>query len=520
MTWLADTLIVTGLLIAAVLLLRRPVTRAFGVQTAYALWLVPLLRLLLPPLSLPASWAPVEAASNEQQTYVIVADAVATPVAAAPVWTCFEVLSVVWLAGCLAFIVWRTVTYFAMRRSLLADAQCVGEVGKVRLVESPAVTAPVAFGVLDKVVALPLGFMAWPDAKARDLALAHELAHHAGHDLLINIAAQPLLALHWFNPLAWAGWRAMRRDQEAACDARVLAGQGGEVRADYGRLIASLAGGPRLALAAPMAGFRDFGPVLGEKSIIHRLRSLTMPEMTVRRRRIGLGLIASAALALPLTATIGYAAPEAVPAAPTPPEMPAAPAAPDGKHVEKRVMIIHHADGAHDPAKMKTRTITRDGKTVTITTDEDLTDEQLDAKLAELEKGGTMVMMRHEGPVPPEAPGAPHREIRRIIINSSDGKANHEAMAMANGAMPHGGAIVCSDKDGAATVVTNEGAGDGKSRMVKVKICSMAHAEKSALSGLKSARERLANDPKLPANVRDDVLKSLDEEIAKLSKAG
>lgn len=147
------------------------------------------------------------------------------------------------------------------------------------------------------------------------------------------------------------------------------------------------------------------------------------------------------------------------------------------------------------------------------------------AREFQLDKGGAMVMWRHEdpaAPAAPEAPGAPHREIRRIIINSADGKANHEAMAMAmaNGAMPHGGAIVCSDKDGAATVVTNDAGGDGKARMVKVKICAMAHAEKSALEGLKSARERLASDPKLPANVRDDVLKSLDEEIAKLSKAG
>ena len=50
MTWLADTLIVTGLLIFAVLVLRRPVARAFGAQAAYALWLLPLLRLVLPQI--------------------------------------------------------------------------------------------------------------------------------------------------------------------------------------------------------------------------------------------------------------------------------------------------------------------------------------------------------------------------------------------------------------------------------------------------------------------------------------
>ena len=54
MTWLLDTLVWTGALIALVLVLRRPVARQFGPRTAYALWILPLLRLILPPLVLPA----------------------------------------------------------------------------------------------------------------------------------------------------------------------------------------------------------------------------------------------------------------------------------------------------------------------------------------------------------------------------------------------------------------------------------------------------------------------------------
>ena len=46
--WLLDTLLVTGGLIALVLVLRRPVSRHFGQGMAYALWLLPMLRLLLP----------------------------------------------------------------------------------------------------------------------------------------------------------------------------------------------------------------------------------------------------------------------------------------------------------------------------------------------------------------------------------------------------------------------------------------------------------------------------------------
>ena len=93
----------------------------------------------------------------------------------------------------------------------------------VRLVETHATSAPLAMGVLDPVIALPPGFLALHDRRARDLALAHELAHHRGGDLLVNILVQPLFALHWWNPLGRYGWLALRRDQEAACDARVMA---------------------------------------------------------------------------------------------------------------------------------------------------------------------------------------------------------------------------------------------------------------------------------------------------------
>ena len=249
--FLIDTLIYTGGLMLLVLVLRGPVARLFGAQTAYALWSLPLLRLLIPPIELPSNLAPVQPAAPVQT--VVYSASYSEPLANAPLWNLQTIAIALWLAGAALFLTMRIVAYRHMRARLLEVARPVGQIGSVRLVETPAVAAPVAFGVLDKVIALPLDFMAWPDRKARDFALAHELAHHSGQDLLINIAAQPLLALHWFNPLAWAGWRAMRHDQEAACDARVLAGQGGEAKAVYGRLIASLAGGPRLSLAAAMA---------------------------------------------------------------------------------------------------------------------------------------------------------------------------------------------------------------------------------------------------------------------------
>src|SRR5690606_21003113 len=199
-----------------------------------------------------------------------------------PAWEWSDLALPLWLASAALFLGWRMWNYRRMRAELLAGAKPVGEAGKVRLVETPAVASPIAFGLFDKVVALPPRFLAMEGRAPGDLAIAHELAHRRGHDIAANFAAQPLLALHWFNPLAWMGWRAMRRDQEAACDARVMAGRDRAERAAYADLLAGFAAGPRLALAAPMAC-----PILGEKSIVHRLRSLSMSDISRRRRIAG-----------------------------------------------------------------------------------------------------------------------------------------------------------------------------------------------------------------------------------------
>lgn len=345
--WLVDTLVWTGLLIALVLLLRRPVGRYFGAKAAYALWALPLLRLGVPPLVLPA-WLAFGASVPEQRAVQVTeyaADLATIPAVQAasagadPAGFSLPlgaILLTAWLAGAAIFLAVRFSNYFRMRKCLLADARPVGEAGAVRLVETPQATAPLAFGVFDKVVALPPGFMALHDREQRDFALAHELAHHAGRDLLANMAAQPLFALHWFNPLAWLGWRALRRDQEAACDARVIARRSARDRAVYAQTIAGFAAGPHLTLAAPMAC-----PILGEKSIIHRLRSISMSDISPRRRIAGRALIGASLLALPLTASISYAEtrtrddawpeqPPVPPAPPAPPEaaVPLAPPAP------------------------------------------------------------------------------------------------------------------------------------------------------------------------------------------------
>jgi hypothetical protein len=450
-------------------------------------------------------------------------------------------------------------------------ATALTRVRRVRIVETPETTGPLAFGLADRVVALPIGFMARPDRRGRDLAIAHELAHHAGHDLAANFAAQLVLALHWFNPIAWLGWQAMRRDQEAACDARVLAGRDAGTRAAYGTLVASFATGGRLALAAPIAGPAvirgTLGALLGEKSVVHRLRCMTRPEPSTARRRLGLGLLAASALALPITASISYAADDAPPAPATPP----VPEVRHGRHI-----VIVEKDAHADPAKLRSRTLTRGDTTITVTADHEVTDADLEAHLADAQakaaearaKGAEAQVKGVEArakaeearakaaearalavlpPLPPSAPGAaplppmapmppmpPKLTSRadRVIVQSDDedddgdtpGRHVSRRIVMRDAAdaddtdvedaAPSGD---CPKEAHPINVRTSQVIA-GKKQVTRIRICTRAPDPAVILSAIRSARNSIATDPNIPAQARSEALREIDAQIAELAK--
>ena len=365
----------------------------------------------------------------------------------------------------------------------------------------------------DKVVALPDRFMAMEDRAARDLAIAHELAHHRGRDILANFAAQPILAMHWFNPLAWAGWRAMRRDQEAACDARVLAGRNAQERVAYARLIAGFAAGPRLALAAPMAC-----PMIGEKSIIHRLRSLSMTEVSARRRWLGRILVGGAAVALPLTASISYAAEgpaqvQEVPVAPS--AAPVAPAEPAAKQV-RVVKLVREGEapeaGADAGATKEKRVfrVRRDGaqdeeQVFEWSSDNPLSEEQrkkLDEMMARFKDRDFGEMVRR-GEV--------------MALRGEELAKRHEELAARFADIEKNIPLVSTDCGEAGAEGTREWTDkDGRKRIA---ICHRQIVSRAAM-GLRAARNAIASNPDMSPQVRDDLLRDLDAEISRIEKKG
>jgi beta-lactamase regulating signal transducer with metallopeptidase domain len=377
--WMLDTLIATSALMALVLLIREPVRRYFGSRVTYGLWLIPAARLLMPtltttvertvprggtlqPLFQPTVGEPLllsNVAMNEPSLLVRLGG-----------WP--TLLLTLWLGVAAALFLSRMVAFRRDRRAILDAGTEVDRFGSVRIVSSPEVASPVAFGVFDRVIAIPGDFDRNYDDRERRLALDHELAHHRSGDLIANLFAFVLLCLQWFNPLAWVAHAAFRFDQEAACDARVLDKASASVRADYGRAIAKAASGRALLFAS----------ALDRRNRLHRRLQSMLRNPDPSRHLAGRLIVAAAiAIALPLTASraIAYvdvpapeakvpavAAPPAPVAAPAPVSTPAALPAPAAIPVRPAAPVLAAAALAPPAAQRENESITIRDEMITI----------------------------------------------------------------------------------------------------------------------------------------------------------
>uniref|UniRef100_UPI0008730A1F M56 family metallopeptidase n=1 Tax=Sphingobium phenoxybenzoativorans TaxID=1592790 RepID=UPI0008730A1F len=294
--WMVEALAASALLMALVMMLRRPATHLFGAQAAYLLWALPALRMLLPPLptggvvptALPQGFLAQGLGLGLSQglgqgALVVFHQPAGTPGGDAGLpWV--EMAIALWMAGAIVFAGFQIAGYIRFRRRLLSDGEVIGREGRVTIIESAHASGPLAFGVFRKYVALPIDFADHYDAEERAFALAHECAHHDRGDLAANMAALALLALHWCNPLAWIAYRAFRADQELACDALVLARHAGANPAVYGRAILKAASGRHFAAACHL---RTVDNLKG------RLKMLASHSVSLRRISWGMAVMAA-----------------------------------------------------------------------------------------------------------------------------------------------------------------------------------------------------------------------------------
>jgi beta-lactamase regulating signal transducer with metallopeptidase domain len=248
-SWLLGNVAAATLAMLVVLALRTPVARAFGAVWAYALWLLPLARLLLPPL--PAAMPELPLPSLALLIPAVGDQAASLPPQGGPgQWV--PVLLALWAGGAAAFLIVQFLAYRGFLTRLSLASRSAGAWRGLPLIESDAVEGPIAVGLLDRRIVVPADFSTRYSEAERRLAAEHEYVHHRRGDIWWNLAALLVLALNWFNPVAWLSFLAFRADQELACDAAVAAGAGADDRHAYASALIKSASRPGLISACPL----------------------------------------------------------------------------------------------------------------------------------------------------------------------------------------------------------------------------------------------------------------------------
>ncbi len=324
LAWITQTLIGFSLLIVLVLLVRKPVARRFGAGAAYALWLLPLIRLVLPPVAIPHSWtawlksqAPAEPIAAQAEPVLAAVPAIAADlpfIAATPAPSVISSISpaeiilsllTIWTVIALALFARILLQHRGFVRVLDNDhepvspslqhraqgiAARIGLNASPRLIASLVVSSPLVLrsGAQNHCI-VPAWFETDFTPAEQDAALAHEFMHVKRGDLIALKVCALTTSAFWFNPLVWIGARAFRVDQEAACDADVLRRTSISPHT-YGATLLKAVRGGRFG-AAPLAASLPLTHALKER--LTRMKNGPVP---MKFRTLWLGLAGVAGL--------------------------------------------------------------------------------------------------------------------------------------------------------------------------------------------------------------------------------
>jgi beta-lactamase regulating signal transducer with metallopeptidase domain len=320
MLWQSSLLI--GLLFALDPILKRKLRPA----VRYVLWLVVLVKLLLPPsLALPtgAGWwlRPAKAlpVSPRHSSVVVTygaSDLPALPSAALPTfvapsrprlsplgWAFVGTVTV--SLGLLAWLIarWRRVAlnacHAAPAPASLSDLSADWPRQRVPLRLTDQAQSPAVCGLFRPVILLPRSLAErLPPAQLRAVLL-HELVHLRRGDVWVNCAQALLQIVYWWHPLLWLANARIRRVREEAVDDAVMLA----LKEDAETYAPTLLEVAKLALHRPLASLGLVG-ILESRSSLHqrieRLIDFRPPHKAGLTLASALAVLGFAALAVPM----------------------------------------------------------------------------------------------------------------------------------------------------------------------------------------------------------------------------
>jgi len=279
-----EWIISSSVLILSLIILRAVFKKRISPRLRYGLWLVVLLRLLLPfnigqtDLSVLNHLPDFETAAVENAVLIVGETAAFTPFEAeitaaaqtAPVSEhnvplhngpgLFEILMTVYATGAALVLLVTAASNIRFASCLRKNRVDVGRFMGLQVYKSDAVETPCLFGLFRPAIYMS------PDVQEKNCkhVLMHEQAHYMQLDHIWAWLRGICLALHWYNPLVWLAARLSKQDGELSCDAMVIACLASEERIGYGETLISLSC-TRRGLLCAVTPLSSKGKILKER---------------------------------------------------------------------------------------------------------------------------------------------------------------------------------------------------------------------------------------------------------------
>jgi beta-lactamase regulating signal transducer with metallopeptidase domain/type II secretory pathway component GspD/PulD (secretin) len=290
----------SSLLIAVLFTIDFALRRRVRAAVRYALWLVLLAKLLLPPsLALPTSaawWLFPSAASRKLPTTRFVVSygpdtAPRLPLLTAPVFTpprstlsATTWIIPVWITLSFGLLVWMTARWRQVARDVkraapapawlnelfAAAKSSIGLRRAVRLRVTDQAMSPAVCGLFRPVILLPQSLVEKLSPAQLRAVLLHELTHLRRGDVWANCVQALIQVVYWWHPLVWLANARIRRVREEAVDDAVML----TLRDDAETYAPTLLEVAKLAFHRPLASLGLVGILESRSALRQRIERL------------------------------------------------------------------------------------------------------------------------------------------------------------------------------------------------------------------------------------------------------
>ena len=205
---------------------------------------------------------------NEAVNPVIRETLTPDPVSSAnPLQIYIPLLSVVWIAGMTAMIIYALLSFIKLKRSV-GVAIPIGD----NVLACDEVESPFILGVFKPAIYVPSSIT----GDNLDYVIQHEKAHLQRYDHWWKPLGFLLLAVYWFNPLCWVAYILLCRDIEISCDEKVIRNMDRDNLAAYSQALLDCSFSRKRIAACPLA----FGEV-GVKERVKKVLNYKRPAFWI-----------------------------------------------------------------------------------------------------------------------------------------------------------------------------------------------------------------------------------------------